>query len=230
MIAEIRKKQRESFQRTVMQKVLAAYHTHPEIRLRRKLKRFSEHENPKCARGWCLPDYMGVTTARVLRNLQRLPKLVPPRVCGAVIRTLFNGWTTHRRFQRRHLASNICCFECRTAFHTEAEDSLEHYCKCPVVLNLLRSKLRVEVARENALRFWLLDILHATDDLLRSCAVHIYACYMTYNMCSHSHKERSVAEISDAVGQHLIQSVRGHPALTRWLDDRWRHDMLHPYS
>ena len=50
----------------------------------------------------------------------KCPKLIPPRVSAARIRTAFNGWVTARRFQGRV----SCCLDCG------GDDSIEHDALC----------------------------------------------------------------------------------------------------
>jgi len=61
----------------------------------------------------------GKYSPMIAKRITRLAKLVTPRVHAAVFKTLWNGWCTHRRFQRRHLDTNACFFQCGG----EAEDS-----------------------------------------------------------------------------------------------------------
>jgi hypothetical protein len=98
----------------------------------------------KVSRWWNVPwGLTGVPAkgARLIhRHLIELGSQVPPRVQAAVFRTLWNSWVTERRFQRRRSVKNVCVFKCSIT----AEDSLEHYCRCPVVLRVGRSSLRID--------------------------------------------------------------------------------------
>ena len=49
-----------------------------------------------------------------------------PCTTGAVLRTLFNGWATARRF--RVMDARVCRFGC-----ADGDDSIEHYATCPAV-------------------------------------------------------------------------------------------------
>ena len=127
--------------------------------------------------GWGLLDNINATANRIHFNLSHLRALVAPRVCAAVFRTIYHGCCTHHRFQRRHAASNICVFGCSCT----ASDSLEHYCRCPVVLQVLRRKLRVEVTPRASLRLFMLDLPRRDENLLRCSALINYAVYNTFN-------------------------------------------------
>merc|ERR1712015_476092 len=61
------------------------------------------------------------------RNLRRLHQLVAPRVVAACWRTIWNGWHTHRRWQKRNDNTNKCMLGCPTS-----EDSIEHYRFCDI--------------------------------------------------------------------------------------------------
>ena len=49
---------------------------------------------------WNLSGLPRVTAMRTTRMLKNLGRLVPPRVSAAVWKSMWNGWTTHRRFGR----------------------------------------------------------------------------------------------------------------------------------
>jgi hypothetical protein len=49
---------------------------------------------------------------RTLRNLHELSSLVTPRVWSAVFSTIWNRWTTARRFQQRESSNNVCALGC----------------------------------------------------------------------------------------------------------------------
>ena len=70
-----------------------------------------------------------------------------------------------------------CVFGCSCS----ASDSLEHYCRCPVVLQVLHRKLRVKVTPRAALRLFMLDIPRSDDNLLKCSALINYVVYNTFN-------------------------------------------------
>jgi len=85
------------------------------------------------------------------KRLHLLAGLATPRIRAAVFRSLWNGWTTHRSFQKRKVSSNRCVFLCGGA----AEDSIEHYCRCPVVLKVAFQIFKIHLQAEGALDAWL---------------------------------------------------------------------------
>ena len=170
---------------------------------------------------WGLPDNLNATANRIRCNLSRLHSLVAPRVCAAAFRTIFNGWCTHHRFQRRHAAPNICVFGCSCS----ASDSFEHYCRCPVVLQVLKRKLRVDVSPRAALRFFMLDFSRLDDNLLRCCALMNYAVYNTFNAFRSNSTNRSTAVSADALGQALLNAVMRHPSSEEFIRTMWAVDV-----
>ena len=152
---------------------------------------------------------------RVYKNLLHLKSLVPPRVCAAGLRTIWNGWCTERRFQRRWGESNVCMLGCKGG----AEDSIEHYPQCPVVQQAIRSQLRVRVPNGRAMSFWMMNECpeHDYEEFLTAYALIIYATYNATNTYRHngvSDSERAL----DCVKQFVIQGVRGHEKATQFLD------------
>ena len=103
-----------------------------------------------------------------------------------------------------------------------AEDSLEHYCRCPAILDALSSKLRISLPIQKALSFWVMnESCLDLDDMLVCCAIINYAAYMATNRFRNTCRasDRSVAV--DAIKQFITQSAIGHPATARFLDNRW---------
>ena len=149
-------------------------------------------------------------------NLNALPKLVAPRVCAAVFRTIFNGWCTERRFKRRHLPSNRCVLGCGG----EAEDSIEHYCCCPPIVAQLQKKFHIRVPTGQLLSLWMMKETRRPD-LITSFALIVYAAYNATNIYRHGNTTtHEVAE--DCIRQLLIQGVAGHPRSTRFLQDAYQ--------
>ena len=69
------------------------------------------------------PIFPRKLTLRAQQHMVILTKCIPPRVIVSVLRTWYNGWCTHRRFQQHKKSS--CCFG-----RTRGPDSVEHYCTC----------------------------------------------------------------------------------------------------
>ena len=153
---------------------------------------------------------------RATSRLQRLPKLVPPRVCSAAFRTLFNGWCTARRFQ--------CYDTCMLGCGSSAGDKIEHYCRCPVTRELFRKKLRIDLHPTMALSCFVMTTKEQNEDeILALTMLGVYAIYMCTNHYRHGakHKPRNREHAMQYLGQCLIQGCQGHKELTRIFDKRW---------
>ena len=126
---------------------------------------------------FALFGFPGRTAERICTTLQELNDLVPPRVCAAVLRTLFNGWCTGRRFQ----AHGQCMFGCNSR---PQEDSIEHYACCPVVVSVARRKLRIRPQRWEQGLFITLGFNRGRcnpDDLVRRSLL-VYGAYKAHSM------------------------------------------------
>jgi len=217
---QARLQQKAKFQKETTICIKQSRKSNPYYRIRHKLFRwFDKDRNGPRSRsiGFKLAGTPAQISNRVLNNLQRLPQLVPPRVCAAMWRLIFNGWCTPRRFQGRHLAVNHCVLGCGG----EAEDSIEHYCCCPALQDSLKAKLRASVPNCSALSFWMMnETLQPHDEYLFCSALISYAGYMATNHYRH-HGSTSYARAREAIHQFIIQGVSGHSRASAFLDNRW---------
>ena len=133
------------------------------------------------------------------------------------MRTIFNGWCTHRRFQKREAGTNKCVFGCGG----NAEDSIEHYCKCAATLEVLRTQLRVSVSPRRAIAFWMMDFSR-DKDMARCSALSSYAAYNMFNIYRTKGIIVSTAVAIDAMRESIIQAACSNAELGRFLDDRWQ--------
>ena len=160
----------------------------------------------------------GVYSPVILRRLRQLARITTPRIHAAVFRTLFNSWCTHRRFQRRRAGTNRCVFKCGPG----AEDSLEHYCRCPIVLRVASSYLHFSYQAEPALDLWCLNSSWLdSDHNLMGISILIYGVYNAFNSIRCS----SISDSQQAylcIVQHCKQGAFGHGACTAFLDSCWR--------
>ena len=151
------------------------------------------------------------------QRLHMLKRLVAPKVIGAVFTTLWNGWCTHRRFQRRHWESNRCRFKCSDS----AEDSLEHYCRCPTVLRVAKHVFRFSYPNEMGLDIWALNSAWL-DDLhnMRSFALLIDGAYNAFNTFRYTaaHNDHDAYH---GIQQHCKQGTAGHADSIKHLDSCW---------
>ena len=160
---------KKGFQCEVRVRLLARNRPDAEMRVRHKLKRWHIEGNPR------------VNAERALRQLSELRRLVPPRVLAAVFSTIWNRWPTARRFQQRSSARNRCMLGCPG----RAEDSLEHYGRCKVLLGFACRRLNLRFANDDALPYWMFvahnRLANNEADTQTKIAVLAYAAYRTTN-------------------------------------------------
>ena len=143
----------------------------------------------------------------MVRTLQRIKKLAPPRVTAAWLRTLWNGWTTQDRFQQG--ASSCCVLGCGNGI-----DSLKHYPFCKVVRNFGRTflGLQEESSQDILSNFVALGVNLAAvpDDVLVRRAVLVYAVY-----CSTNQARNCNSRISSDEAATMLQQNSKHAADSR---------------
>ena len=149
---------------------------------------------------------------RSLHNLRLLSDLVPPRVQSAVLGTIWNRWCTARRFQ----GSAACVFRCATS----AEDSIEHYCRCPITLHVASRYLRLGDSHVNMHTLSLCNPLITTQDALVASALLIYAVYRGTNHYRHQ-TAGEPQEVYDSLRQWIREGVGRHGASHTILRNLW---------
>ena len=154
-----------------------------------------------------MPGRPAIIANRAVRRLQSLSALTPLRVCAAMLSTLWNRWTTKRRFQQRGRCVLLCS--------ETAVDCIEHYASCPAVRN---AGLR---HRNLRLRPWpnaLPDFLglagpplrqHPSDSELARGALLIYATYMATNAARHK-PPANMLEAEQMIHQAILEGAKGH--------------------
>ena len=193
---------KRNFQRCVCQKLLSSERPSPEMRIRNKLERW---------RFTGIPRHL---TRRILALWEELRSLVPPRVSVACFSTLWNRWTTARRFQQR--GSNCRCV---LGCDGEAEDSIEHYACCAAVRHVASRFLCLEPLL-GLPEFLLTDQGHIDKDTLTCRAVLVYAAFMATNYFR-AQGPATFDIATDALEQHCMNAASGHPACAKVLDSRW---------
>ena len=141
----------------------------------------------------------GWRTRRAFGAAHRLHGMVPPRIIAAIVRTWYNGWCTGRRFQQ----SGTCIFGC------QYEDSIEHYSRCPIVMNFGHRYLNLERGGHNLERFLLLDVSPTSISTVKiACqSAWVATVYITHCRWRHHGGERPTVE---TLGQVLCELTRGH--------------------
>ena len=195
---------RRQFQATVSTLLRRRAPFDPQERMRQRLNR------------WRLPGFPRRTAARALQSLESVRTVAPPRVCAAVLSTMWNRWTTARRFQ----GAGRCVFLCSPT----AQDSIEHYCSCAVVRQAYLKGLRLRLrAHPEALSDFLLVSLPPGDGqqntILTRTALMVYATYVVTNAIRHGgHKP---AEALEMLRQAILNGAQGHRGAERMLGELW---------
>jgi hypothetical protein len=158
---------------------------------------------------WKLPGNRHHHAERAINNLQKLGKLVAPRVAAASWGLTWNRWCTARRFQ----SSAPCVLGCG-----KGEDSIEHYWCCPVVRETGRKMLRIDAEAELRKTNFLGVAKFASNDEQACWALLTYAVYMATNA---SRKAGGHTGKVQELMQHVRQAVEGHKGSTACLKARW---------
>jgi hypothetical protein len=190
-------------QRAVAEELIHRGRPDVEERIRAKLVR------------WRLPGPPAHVAERVRCRLTSLANLVTPRVAAACFSTIWNRWTTARRFQKRHRQVNHCMLGCEGG----AEDSIEHYCRCSTVRSVAAKYLRLWPDMDLQ-TFMLADARLQNDDSLICVAIIIYATFMATNRFRQE-GGASQRVANDALEQYCRNAVKGHLRSQRVVDSRW---------
>jgi len=130
---------------------------------------------------------------QAIRVLHALHGRVPPCVLHALFTTWTNAWCTDRRFQQ-DLRDCVLSPSCR------GKDEIEHYLICTHGFSMIRSKLRLPTAPNNAAHSMLLSSRVGDDTVLS--AVSVYAVRGVV------HKMRALNQRASNVQKHLWEQVR----------------------
>ncbi len=193
---------RKKFQRITRVAIDDKTFIDPTERMRHKLDRFN------------LSGLPGLTASRCVRALYILKSLVAPRVSAAVLRTMWNGWTTSHRFQ----GSGSCVLRCSPW----AKDKLEHYAVCPCLVKCAKKSLNLHPIGGGIQmgQFIALGLNEGTvsDETLVKRALGVYAAYRTVNHFSHE-SGCNASEVTDFFKQFIREAVRGHASSSSVLDN-----------
>ena len=166
---------------------------------------------------WKLPGFPRVVARKALLHLRQVRALAPPRVGAAVLSTMWNRWTTARRFQK----SGKCVFGCSPT----ACDSIEHYACCTVVreVALRHLRLRLRAPPDAVADFVLADTIPLQphpQSVLTRLALLIYAVYSAFNAARHQ-PDTTPAVAAGMMHQAILQGAQGHRAAERVLRELW---------
>jgi hypothetical protein len=209
----------KSFQRKAYQLILQQEAPDAELRVRGKMERWALGDP---TRHVAVPlTVKNLTPAwssrKTLHNLNLLNQLVAPRVVAACFSTIWNRWTTARRFQRRSHHSNACQLGCGG----DAEDSIEHYARCWRVRQVGRKQFRLRPDDQISLHTFLLCNPHIeTQQQLIASALLVYAAYRATNHFRHS--SIPAPDVAyDALVQFAREGAVGHQLSARTFDEMW---------
>ena len=166
----LRKSGEDEVPKEVWQKrCMAVLRTSHDVPLHRHLRRRLDE--------WKISVLPGHRVHRASNMLDGLIRFVSPRIWAAILRTLCDGWTTHRRMQRHA----PCLFGCGFG-----EDSIVHYASCSVLSNLMWRKLKLDrLPIENQLAgFLLLEPYwkEGREEEVSRRALGVYATFMACNI------------------------------------------------
>jgi hypothetical protein len=154
---------------------------------------------------------------RTLHNLHLLASLTTPRVWAAVFSTIWNRWCTARRYQQRQSNKNRCVLGCSDT----AEDSIEHYSRCPCTRELAARLLHLDPTTQvNMHAFNLCSSSITTQEELVASSVMIYAVYRATNYYR-NHPDIRPNDIYNALRQWAREAAFNDTNTTRVLRNRW---------
>ena len=137
------------------------------------------------------------SVGNVLSNLNRIAKLAPPKVMAALVYTVWNGWCTERRFQRR----GCCRFGCG------GNDELEHYAECHAVYSSQYGRRFILDKNMFFLNFV------ASEQVLLLAALVIYGSYRHFNASRAAETIGIVEESADAIHRYSLNCLASAPRL-----------------
>ena len=205
------------FQKQAYQRILRHRRPDPEFRVLGKIKSFHLSDQSRHVSIDVRTVTPAWTSRKTLHNLHLLGTLVAPRVVSACFSTIWNRWTTMRRFQKRSSDLNVCKLGCSS----DAEDSIEHYARFTRVRQFGAGVLGMSLDRICLHTFLLCDPRMQTREHLIASAVLIYATYRATSNYRHT-AAPSAAEVHDALTQWTKEAVRGHWASKGVLEQLWR--------
>ena len=196
---------RSKFQATLTASIQRRELYCPKERIRHKLARWKFQGMPRK-----LAD-------AALRHLAQLATMAPPRVCAAVLSTMWNRWITARRFQRE----GSCVLGCSTS----AQDSIEHYACCPIVRGCAATMLRIELRPPpHAIADFMLvstppAAVEPKSAMLRM-ALLVYAVYTSTNDARRD-RPRDATVSASMLEQAVLNAVQSHSGAENELNSVW---------
>eukprot|EP00959_Pyramimonas_sp_CCMP1952_P354982 7435933-Pyramimonas_sp.AAC.1 len=110
-----------------------------------------------------------------VKRLSRINKYLPTFIVTAILKTIFNGWNTSRRYRCGALVCKMGCYA------TGCDDVL-HYASCPIAVGVLKRALRFfpEEYGSDPLASFLHHLFPNDLDSMLSCAIALDALHSSY--------------------------------------------------
>ena len=151
-------------------------------------------------RAWRLPTLPGRRARRAVQRLQLLQHRAPPRCHFAMLRTLCDGWITQRRFGDRHTRCLAGC---------GGEDSMSHYACCPLLKDLARNQLGLQMASTppQMLEDFMALTPGSTTEEVVARALWTGAVYKWHGLARHHLRQLAPAARVEALA-HVLRDLR----------------------
>ena len=151
---------------------------------------------------------------RLQHGLQVTGRRGAPRVAAALLRANLNGWVTERRMQTRGGCG--CGLGC-----PGAEDSIEHYARCPRLWDIARTRLRIQRPGnpEADTRMFLGLDRDISDDNRLKMALLVYGTYKYLN--EKRHRTIPTNQGPSFIWQSMKNGARGNRFTEDLLDNIW---------
>ena len=151
---------------------------------------------------WHIDGTANQVAHSVYNNLICIGKLAPPKVHAACLSTMCNRWVTHRRFQRRGCALNVCVLGCGVNNpHRNPEDSLEHYFHCEHITKAW-AKICSDANASNQKAILLSYGKRSEVENIQFSAL-TYACYKLFNFYKHNNHPPTAEDCAHFIRQFL---------------------------
>ena len=215
------RKKKDIHQSAVYQAVLTPLLQDATTRIHHKMARWRLHDHTR--HHSISPNVRESTPAwqadRTTKRLAKLAHLTAPRVGSAVFNTIFNRWTTTKRYQ---LKVHACRFGCGFL----NGDSIEHYCRCPVTRGVCRRFLNINPSHCASLHgFTLCSHAIRNRDVLTMQALLIYGVYSAFNAIKmHGNGFTNSTTAHECICQKIREGVSGHACSITRLANRWKPD------
>ena len=189
-------KLRRNFQRVTVDMVRANLNYDWEARVRHKLELLYPRTHS-------LYQATRLDGVRVMQNMRRVCKLLPPRVAFAQLHTMFYGWCMSHRFGQKWRACRLCLHT--RALGARGYDTLAHIPHCNVTKALCE---HLGIGGDDwGLRQMLLMAKGLSDNTLCKISLVNYGTYESYNYALHVRKQRDLHATVESALAHIREAA-----------------------